>query len=235
MDALSERLRRFEGWTVIFDLDGTLVHTAPDLTASLNHALAGHNLAPVEMRAIYPMLGQGARKMVERGLTYHDQPFDTALVDRLTDRFIEYYAENIAHESRPFDGCVPFLDAAHAAGLKLAVCTNKIESMASLLIRTLDLEDRFASLIGGDTLPTKKPDAAPLIAAVERAGGTMPKAVMIGDSAADIDGAKAAGLPSVAVSFGYSEVPVSELGADAVIDHYNALAAALEALIPSAG
>lgn len=227
-----QALAAFEGYTLVFDLDGTLVETAPDLMHALNHVLGLKGVAPVSLSDVRQMVGQGARRLIERGLLSGTGEAPAALVDELTPAFVDYYAAHIADESYPFESVVDLLDAARGHGLKLGICTNKYEGLARLLMDTLELSDRFgAAIVGGDTLPTRKPDPAPLFETVARAGGDPERSVMIGDSINDIQAAKAADMPSIAVSFGYTAIAPHELGAHAVIDHFLELPHALRRVL----
>lgn len=208
---------------VIFDLDGTLLDTGPDLVASLNHAIATVGLAPFEEAAIGHLAGQGARVMIERALEMRDVGRSEELTARLLDVFLTYYEANIPGLSRPYPGLVAALDRLSTAGMRLAVCTNKLESLARRLLESLDLDRRFAAITGGDTFAVRKPEAGHILGTIERAGGQVRTSVMIGDSINDIAAANSAGIASVAVSFGYSDQPATTLGATRVISRFDTL------------
>lgn len=208
---------------LVLDLDGTLVDTAADLIATLNLILAGEGLGAMSRDDAGSLLGAGARAMIERGYRLAGETLDTATLDRLFAAYIPLYESRIAAESRPFPGAVAALDRFAAAGWRLAVCTNKLESLSRRLLDELDLAPRFAAICGGDTFPVRKPDAGHLLGTIARAGGDPARTVMVGDSAADVNAARNAGIPVVAVTFGYTDTPVSELGPDAVIDHFDRL------------
>lgn len=212
---------------VAFDLDGTLADTAPDLTAALNHALGELGRPPIAAADVRHMVGHGARALLQKGLSATGD-VNEALIERGFPIFLDHYQAHIADHSRPFDGLEAALDTLAARGVKLAICTNKLESLSRELVDALGWRDRFVSLVGGDTLPVRKPDPAPLFEAIARAGGG--RAAFIGDSITDTDTARAAGIPCVAVTFGFSDRPVDQLGADALIDHYDQLIPALERL-----
>jgi phosphoglycolate phosphatase len=212
---------------VAFDLDGTLADTAPDLAAALNHALGRLGRAPVRPEDVRHLVGQGARALLRRGLATSGEASE-ALVDEGFPHFIDFYAANICRGTRAYDGLEDTLDALRAAGAKLALCTNKIERLTRLLLDALGWSGRFDSVVGGDTLPVRKPDPAPLLEAIARAGGG--RAAFVGDSITDADTARAAGVPFVAVSFGFSDRPVDALGAQAIIDRYADLPAGLARL-----
>jgi phosphoglycolate phosphatase len=215
---------------LVLDLDGTLVDTADDLIATLNRILTGEGLAAVTRADAGALLGAGARAMIERGFTLNRAPLDGATLDRLFSRFIPLYAEAIAVHSRPFEGAVAALDRFEAAGWRLAVCTNKLEGLSLRLLDELGLTPRFAAVCGGDTFPVRKPDAAHLLGTIARAGGSRERTVMVGDSRTDIDAARNAEVPVVAVTFGYTDTPVAELGPDAVIDRFDQLFEAVAAV-----
>lgn len=209
--------------TIVFDLDGTLVDTAPDLVASLNHTIAAADLAPVGYDDLTFLVGQGARAMIARAFALRGAPLEETEIQPLLDRFIEHYMAGMPGDSRPYPGLVEALDRLKAAGFRLAVCTNKMESLAVPLVEKLGLAHHFAAVAGGDTFAVKKPDPGHLTATIEKAGGDPRVAVMIGDSVNDILAARNAGIPSVVVPFGYSDVPVTELGADRQIAHFDEL------------
>ena len=215
---------------VVFDLDGTLVDTAPDLTNALNFILAREGLAPVPLHAARNMIGAGARKLLERGLELDGRTISLAELDRLTDDFINHYAEHIADASRPFDGLEAALDDLESSGYRFAVCTNKLEWLSKRLLDRLNLSPRFAAICGADTFGVSKPDPAILRQTVARAGGELSSAIMVGDAGPDVGVARRAGIPVICVSFGYTEVPVADLKPDRVIDHMRELRGAIESL-----
>jgi phosphoglycolate phosphatase len=209
--------------TIVFDLDGTLVDTAPDLIATLNTILAREGLPAVAFEAARNMVGGGARHMIERGIRAEGLTPVAADVDRMCGQFIEHYAAHIADHSRPFPGVEAALDDLARAGCRLAVCTNKLEWLSRRLLGTLGLTDRFAAICGADTFGVQKPDAAILHETIARAGGSSDMAIMVGDSIMDIAVARAAGIAVVAVEFGYSETPVAELGPDRIVSGFDRL------------
>lgn len=217
--------------TLVFDLDGTLVDTAPDLYRTLNHVLGEAGYPAVDSEYIRPVISFGARRMIVEGLTVGDVTLGEEEIDRLFEKFLAYYAANIAIDSRPYPNLIPVLETAAASGATLAVCTNKREDMSLALLKELDLDHRFAAIIGRDTLDVCKPHPRHLTETIARASGSTDRAIMIGDSPTDVATAKAAEIPVVAVSFGYSEVPPAELGANALIDDYNELMDVLPGLL----
>ncbi|HEU0099601.1 MAG TPA: phosphoglycolate phosphatase [Allosphingosinicella sp.] len=217
---------------VAFDLDGTLADTAPDLAEALNHALAALGRPPVAPASVRNLIGHGGRALLRRGLAASGDSSE-ALVEQGYPILLEHYAAHICDGTRPFPGLEEALDSVAGAGAALAVCTNKAEALAAKLIGALGWGDRFAAVVGGDTLAVRKPDPAPLLEAIARAGGG--RAALVGDSIVDAETARAAGLPFVAVSFGYSDRPVEALGADAVIADYRDLRRTLERLAERPG
>jgi len=227
--------------TIVFDLDGTLVDTAPDLIATLNTILAREGLPPVAFAAARNMVGGGARHMIERGLAAApslSSPASggglgggTAQVERMCAQFIEHYAAHIADHSRPFPGVEAALDELLRSGCRLAVCTNKLEWLSLRLLGALGLTDRFAAICGADTFGVQKPDAAILHGTVARAGGHSDSAIMVGDAITDIAVARAAGIAVVAVDFGYSETPVAALRPDRIVSRFEDLPEAVFALL----
>ncbi|NDW06961.1 HAD-IA family hydrolase [Jiella pacifica] len=189
---------------VIFDLDGTLVDTAPDLAAALNHCLGADGHEADALEVVRPHAGHGARAMLAAAYQRRGKVLtEPDMLDAL-DRFLGHYEAHIADASRPYPHVVAAMDDLAAAGFALAVCTNKREGLARLLLDTLGLSPRFAAICGADTVPNRKPHPGHIEETITRAGGSSAKAVMVGDSAADIDAADAAGVPSVLVDFGYA-------------------------------
>jgi phosphoglycolate phosphatase len=215
---------------VVFDLDGTLVDTAPDLINALNFILAREGLPPVPLASARNMIGAGARKLLERGLELEGRHVSLAELDRLTDDFISHYAEHIADASRPFDGLEAALDDLEHHGYRFAVCTNKLEWLSRRLLDRLNLSPRFAAICGADTFGVSKPDPAILRQTVARAGGELSSTIMVGDAGPDVGVARRAGVPVICVSFGYTEVPVADLKPDRIIDHMGELRGAIEGL-----
>jgi phosphoglycolate phosphatase len=212
---------------VAFDLDGTLVDTGPDLTASLNHALVQLGRQPVPEPSVRVMVGHGARKLLERGLASTGEVSER-LIDQGFPMFLDYYAEHICDRSIPFAGVEQAMDDLAAAGVRLAICTNKPEALTLLLLDALGWRSRFTAVVGGDTFPRRKPDPMPLNEAILRAGGGT--AAYVGDSITDTDTARAAGIPCVAVTFGFADRPPDQLGANALINHFDELIPTLQRL-----
>ena len=217
--------------TVVFDLDGTLVDTAPDLINALNFVLDREGLPPVPLHAARNMIGAGARKLIERGLELEDRAASLDDITRLTSDFIDYYASHIADVSRPFEGLEGALDDLSARGYRFAVCTNKLEWLSKLLLDQLGLSSRFSAICGADTFGVSKPDPAILRQTIARAGGEVSSAIMVGDAGPDIGVARRAGIPVIGVEFGYTEVPIADLKPDRLINHMRELPAAVESLM----
>lgn len=220
--------------TVVFDLDGTLVDTAPDLTNALNHVMKREGLEPVDRDLTRKLVGRGARVMIENALKLREIEASNEKMEELFEVFLDFYGRNICRRSRFFPGAKRIMDELLGGGTALAVCTNKPQEMSDELFRRLKSTHRFRAVVGAGSVPAHKPDAVHLLAAIARAGGKVDTAVLVGDSDVDAATAKVAGVPMIAVSFGYSETPAAELGADAVIDDLGELPAALAALRPAA-
>jgi phosphoglycolate phosphatase len=209
------------GVTVVFDLDGTLVETAPDLVAALNVLLEQESIAPLPMAQARNMIGHGARALIAQGFAASGAPLDPDRLNALFERFIVRYLAHIADESLPFPGVTDTLDALLSSGAILSVCTNKRTDLSVALLKALDLDHYFSSIVGADLAKAPKPDAAHLLTAIEAAGGDPARAIMVGDSASDAGAARAAGTPLILVTFGYTETPVEQLGADVVLDSFD--------------
>jgi phosphoglycolate phosphatase len=213
--------------TVVFDLDGTLVDTAPDLIETLNVVFAREQLPFVDYAQARNLIGGGARKMIEAGLKLQGQAAKPDDVDRMFRAFVDHYSAHVADRSQPFPGLDAALDDLKAQGCRFAVCTNKLEELSRQLLKALRLTHRFDAICGPDTFRIPKPDPEFLIRTIEAANGRPRHAVMVGDSGTDIATARAAGIPIVAVDFGYSETPIAELKPDRLISHFDQLAAAV--------
>ncbi len=213
--------------TIVFDLDGTLIDTAPDLIATLNIILAREGLPPVEYNSARRMIGGGAKAMIERALAAEGRVSSKAELDRLFAAFIEHYAAHIADHSRPFPQLEATLEHLAGEGHRLAVCTNKLEWLSVRLLDALQLTRHFAAVCGQDTFGVQKPDPRMLRLTIERAGGEPTRAIMVGNSGTDIRASRAATVPVIAVDFGYSEVPIALLRPDRIIGSYTDLPAAI--------
>ncbi len=220
-------MRPFPFPIVGFDLDGTLLDTSGDLTAAVNHALASIDRNPLTVDQVKPMIGGGARHMLAQGLAATGG-CDDATLDLLQQRLLSHYEANICVLTKPYPHVLDTLDALAARGVTLGLVTNKMERFARAVLDELGLTDRFATIIGGDTLSAPKPSPIPIRAMVEHCGGG--SAAFVGDSIFDIEAAHAAGLPAIACSYGFLMQPVEDLGADAIIDGFDALIPTLEDL-----
>ncbi len=224
-------MQSFPFAVVAFDLDGTLADTAPDLTAALNHALGALGRPAVGADDVRHMVGHGARALLQKGLAATGE-MTPELVEQGFPILIDHYVAHIADTTTIFPGLNAALDALAARGVKLAVCTNKAEDLARRLIDALGWADRFDALVGGDTLAVRKPDPAPLFEAIARCGGG--RAAYVGDSITDTDTGRNARIPTVAVTFGFSDRPHDQLGATALIDHFDELIPTLERIAADA-
>ena len=208
---------------VVFDLDGTLVDTAPDLLDSLNHCLEHAGLLRAEPEELRRFVGMGGRVMIERAFAAQRHELTRTRLDELQAVFLDHYGGNMPGRSQPFPGVVAALDRLAAAGYLQAVCTNKYESLSTRLIASLDLTERFAAICGADTFSFRKPDPRHLVETIRMAGGDPGRAIMVGDSRTDIDTAKAAGIPVVAVDFGYTDQHVRAFSPSRIISHFDEL------------
>ncbi len=208
---------------IIFDLDGTLVDTAPDLLDSLNHCLSSAGMEKVDPVALRRYVGQGGRVMIERAFEAQQKLLSPEQLDWLLGLFIEHYSANMPGHSALYEGVAQTMDNLADAGYLLAVCTNKFEGLAVSLLGHLGETSRFAAITGGDTFSFRKPDPRHLLETIKMAGGDVDRAVMVGDSHTDINTAKAAGIPVIAVDFGYSDMPVATYDPSRVISHYREL------------
>src|ERR1700755_1604696 len=217
--------------TLVFDLDGTLVDTAPDLISALNWVLDREGLPPVPLQSARAMIGAGARRLIERGLELEGPAASYEDVTRLTGDFIDHYAAHIADASRPFDGLESALDDLAAHGYRFAVCTNKLEWLSKRLLDQLGLSARFAAICGADTFGVSKPDPAILRQTVAGAGGPLSQAIMVGDAGPDIGVARLAGIPVIGGGIGSSAVPIADLKPDRLVSHMRELPAAVQSLL----
>ena len=223
-------MRKFPFDIVGFDLDGTLLDTHHDLGVALNHALRAGGREPVAMDTVRDLIGGGGRRMLERALERDGGPNDEATVNALHREFLVHYEANLAVHSCLVPGGEAALDALAARGVHIAVVTNKLERFAVRLLDELGLSRRFQVLLGGDSLGPGRAKPAPdlLIEMLARCGGG--RAAYVGDTTFDTRAARAAGMPCVALDFGYSDASPADLGADMVISHYDELLGALKAL-----
>jgi len=212
--------------TLVFDLDGTLIDTAPDLAGTMNVILERHGRSTLDLSTVRSMVGRGARVLMERAMAATGDPVPHEL-DALTAEFVAVYETRLTKESVPFPGLVPVLDRLQADGHILAVCTNKPERLSRMLLDQLGLVERFAAILGGDSLEVRKPDPLHLTETIVRSGGDVADAVLIGDSTTDLTAARAANVPIVGVSFGYTDIPMADLDPDVLIHDFADLPDAL--------
>lgn len=221
-----------DGSLVIFDLDGTLVDTAADLGAAMNHAIAADGLAPAPLAEVRHLVGHGARAMLLRAYARAGVAPERIDIEARMARFLDHYLAHIADHSAPFPGAVDEIDALRAHGAKIAICTNKREPWARLLIEALGLADRFIAIVGPDTLGAAKPDPRPVMRCIEIAAAD--RAVFVGDSDTDIAAAGAAGLPCLLADFGYG--PTERRGeAFASFDRFAGFGALVRRAMPAPG
>jgi len=223
--------RDLEGWTVAFDLDGTLVETHRDLVGTLNRMLVKHGLPEAPMESAASLIGGGARALLQHGFERAGASWEEAHAPALFEAFIADYVEHIDDHSRPFDGVVETLERLAARGAILCVATNKRSDLSELLLERLDLTRHFAAIVGPDRVSERKPSAAHLIEAIRKVGGDPARAVMVGDAAPDVGSARAADIPCIVVTYGYTPVPAEDLGGDVLIDVFEDLDEALDGLL----
>jgi phosphoglycolate phosphatase len=206
---------------LIFDLDGTLVDTAPDLHAATNHVLATLKRRAISLEEVRAFVGHGARALIARGCEATGDPVDPRALETLYQEFVIYYAANIAHNSKPYPGLLALLDRCQAAGFAMGVCTNKLESLSVNLLQALDMGKYFGAVVGPDTIGVAKPDPRPYHETLSRLGKAAAQSIMFGDSETDIRTGQNANVPVIAVSFGYTPSHVSTFSPTHVIDHFD--------------
>jgi phosphoglycolate phosphatase len=204
--------------TLIFDLDGTIVHSAPDLANAVNHVLVPLGKEALSVAEVQSMIGNGMPKLLERGFAARDVVVSEAEFQQHFEVFRDFYTANCCVDTEFYPGAVDMLNQVREAGYLTAICTNKLETITKVILDEMELSDLFDGMVGAEPPRPRKPDADPVFLAIERAGGSRDNSIMIGDSPADIGAGKAAGLPTIAVSYGYTNVPPAELGADVLID-----------------
>jgi phosphoglycolate phosphatase len=216
--------------TVIYDLDGTLIDSAKDMQVAVSRVLADHGLPAVTEDDVRNYMGQGSKVTMNRAFSKYGKTLDDAQLSAVTREFVRYYEADPVSNTTAFAGVSDVVARFDRLGLRQGVCTNKFERPSRMILEHLKLMPPISGLAGADTFPVRKPDPRHILMLVERMGGTPERAVMVGDSIHDVHAAHAAGLPAVLVSWGYTETPASELGADAVIERFDALPQALERL-----
>ena len=223
--------RDLEGWTIAFDLDGTLVETAPDLIGTLNRMLAARDIPRMPVEAAQHLVGHGALALLRHGFQEAGAAWDEAEAPALLQIFLDDYLEHIADHSRPYDGVVDALDRLAERGALLCVATNKRTDLSVALIEALDMTRHFALVCGPDLVSARKPDGAHIREAVQKAGGDPARTIMVGDGAPDVQAAKSAGVPCIVVTFGYTPIPAAELGGDVLIDSFEDIEEAIDGLL----
>lgn len=223
--------RDLEGWTIAFDLDGTLVDSAPDLIGTLNRMLVEEGLPPVPMESASTLIGSGARALLVHGFEAAGAPVERAKSDELFERFLVDYAAHIADGSQPFEGVVETLERLSERGAVLVVATNKRSDLSELLLGKLDLTRHFAAIVGPDRVSARKPSGAHLKEAVVIAGGDPERAIMVGDAAPDADAAKDAGMPCILTTFGFTPTPVEDLDGDVLIETFEDVEEAIDGIL----
>ena len=214
--------------SIVFDLDGTLADTAPDLVRALNAVIAPEGMVPVPLEDVRHMVGRGARALLERAFSRQGKTVSDEKLDSLTSAFIDAYQADICIETRLFNGVRDTLEILAQRGARLSVATNKPHALAVALIETLDLTSQFERIVGADMAPRKKPDPAHIFAA---AGPNPGKIVMIGDSETDLQAGRNAGAPVILARFGYSDVPIETLNADRLVNNFSEIPEAVASLL----
>ncbi len=227
-------LEALNGATIAFDLDGTLVDSAPDLIGALNAVLIAEGLEPQAYDLGRPFISRGARWLLQWGFAAAGSHEPAARANALFGHFLCHYSAHIADESRPFPGVIDALRNLRLAGAKLVVCTNKPTGLSRTLLAKLDMAELFDAVVGVDSVSAIKPDAAHLIEAVAAVGGNLARTVMVGDAAPDAGAARAAGTPLILVDFGYTEIPAAELAPDTLLHHFDDLLDACVGLLKEA-
>lgn len=224
------------GWTIVIDLDGTLVETAPDLHGALNHVLAQQGLSPIPLADIRPMIGDGAKALIRKGLDYNDIVLDEAHIEAtLLPAFLAHYQANITRLSHLYEGAPEALSALQDRQATLAICTNKAQALAEQVLQALGIRDRFAAIVGGDRAKSKKPEGAHILETVALANGDADRAIMIGDSQTDERAAYHAELPFIMVTFGYGNLSGAPLHHLEEVDHWSQIEAAINRIALNLG
>jgi phosphoglycolate phosphatase len=218
-------MKPLEGIAISFDLDGTLVDTAPDLVRSTNVVMDAAGIERISLSSVRGMVGQGARALIIKAAAASNVVFDEADLDGRVNHFLEVYKAGLTELSRPFDGVDETLEMLAEQGAILSVCTNKPTHLANPVLEAFDLHRHFKAIVGNGQAGVNKPDARHLLYTLEACGGDPTRALMVGDSITDVQAARNANIPVVLVSFGYTNEKASALGADAVFDHYHELPA----------
>ena len=216
--------------TLVFDLDGTLAETAPDIMATLNHLLVREGLAALPVSAARNLVGAGARALLERGFKAAGEPLGPERLEALFQDFFVHYLDHVADSSHLFEGAEAALRRCREEGFALAVCTNKPEPHSRVLIEKLGALPLFDAIAGRETFAFCKPDPRHITETIRLAGGDPARSIMVGDSRTDVDAARGAGIPVIGVTFGYTDTPMRELAPDRIISHFDELRGAVRAL-----
>ena len=220
--------------TVIYDLDGTLIDSARDMCLAVSRVLADHGLPPISDEDARHFMGEGSKMTMRRAFAKNGRTLDDAEVSAVTREFVRYYEQDPIRFTTAFDGVAEVVARLDGLRLKQGVCTNKFERPARMILEGLKLMPPIAAVAGADTFTVRKPDPGHILQLIDKMGGRPDRSVMIGDSIHDVKAAHAAGLPAVLVSWGYTAQPASELGAEAVIERFDALPQALERIAAAA-
>ena len=215
---------------IAFDLDGTLIDSVPDVRAAINRLLVSEGRSEVSLEQTLSLVGQGARVMMEQAMTLGGEPPAADALDRMVETYIEFYRRHPADLTTIYPGVIEVLESLAAQGVRMGICSNKPFVMTKLVLKTLGLDRYFDAVTGGDNVPQRKPDGRHVTHTLALMGGRPAHAVMVGDSETDVAAGKDAGLPVIAVTYGYAHVPVAELGADVLIERFSDLPAALDEL-----
>jgi len=217
---------------ILFDLDGTLLDTAPDLHGALNFCLKSAGRDTVSLDSVKHMVGQGARVLLERGMAATGGGASEDEITRLFDLFLDYYSDHLSDDSVPYPGVVNALRELKGLDCSMAICTNKPYGLAKRIVDDFGLSEFLPVLTGGDSFDIRKPDPGHILKTLDLLDRPDLPAVMVGDSHNDIDAAKAAGIKTVVVSYGYTDTPPADLGADILIDHFDELISAIKGITP---
>ena len=226
----NESCNAYTDLAVVFDLDGTLVDSIGDIVGAANRLLAEEGRAPVSRDEGRAMVGEGAASLVERAFAATGPMPTPETLTGLVERYRAIYERHPLDETTVFPGVAETLTALVDGGAILGVCTNKPHDISLIVLAELGLTDHFAAALGGDALAVRKPDPAHFTAVIDAMGAGARRAIHVGDSPTDVAVARNAGVPIVAVSFGYSRVPPADLGADALIDEFSALPGAIASI-----
>ncbi len=223
LDSNCKKATKVDDILIVFDLDGTLIDTSHDLLDSLNFCLSTIDLEPVEYGQLSVLVGQGAKAMLTRAFDIRSKSVSDSELNEFFELFVSHYGKNMPGKSRAYDGLDEALERLQIDGVRFAICTNKHESLARLLMEKLGMSDQFVALTGGNSFSFRKPDGRHILETIKLANGKPDRTIMIGDSINDIAAAKDAGIPSIGVPFGFSDVPIADLKPDGIISHYDEL------------